>query len=215
MIQIIIWCITVFTNLDCLWVHRSVQMASDKYKACICFPWSCPTSLHCLQVAITTPERGSWGYPYIKIYPCRQPTQPRKDWPYHQSLQPARLFSNSGVGPFMSHNNPKLEEGAYTRRELIIGCILLYKGRAYNWGGGGGAFKGKSTVSECFYTKQENHSSFLARVRLPEHPTIIPSHWFAMISAAFKEKVIYVRLSVVKNVNLVLSNVLPILKMNH
>ena len=35
-----------------------------------------------------------------------------------------------------------------------------------------------------------------------------------MISAAFKEKVIYVRLSVVKNVNLVLSTVLPILKMN-
>ena len=35
-----------------------------------------------------------------------------------------------------------------------------------------------------------------------------------MISAAFKEKIIYVRLSVVKNVNLVLSTVLPILKMN-
>ena len=35
-----------------------------------------------------------------------------------------------------------------------------------------------------------------------------------MISAAFKEKIIYVRLSVVKNVNLVLSTVLPVLKMN-
>ena len=108
----------------------------------------------------------------------------------------------------------KLEEGAYTREgaynRMHSFCIKV----GPITGKGGGAFKGKFTVSECFYTKQENHSSSLARARLPKHPTIIPSHWFAMISAAFKEKIISVRLSVVKNVNLVLSTVLPVLKMN-
>ena len=113
--------------------------------------------------------------------------------------------------------NCKLEEGAYTRGgaynrmhsfcikvEPIIGGPIT----------GRGAFKGKFTVIEYFYTKKENRSSSFARARLPKHPTIIPSHWFAMISAAFKEKIISVRLSVVKNVNLVLSTVLPVLKMN-
>ena len=116
--------ILFFTNFDCLWVHRSVQMASDKYKACIFFPWSCPTSLHCLQVAITTPERWSWGYPYIKIYPCGQPTQPRKGWPYHQSLHPARIFSNSGVGPFMSHKN-QTGESAVRQDWPMVFCLTI------------------------------------------------------------------------------------------
>ena len=36
--------------------------------------------IHCLKVAITTPEGGSWGYRYIEISPSRWPTRPRKGW---------------------------------------------------------------------------------------------------------------------------------------
>ena len=80
-------------------------------------------SIHCLQIAITTPERGSWGCPYIKMYPCRQPTQPRKGSPYHQSLHP-RLFSNSGVGPFMSHKN-QTGESAVRQDWPMVFCLTI------------------------------------------------------------------------------------------
>ena len=35
--------------------------------------------MHCLKVAITTPEGESWGYPYIKISPYQSITQPAQE----------------------------------------------------------------------------------------------------------------------------------------
>ena len=59
--------------------------------------------IHCLQVAITTPKGRSY----------RQPTQPRKGWPYHRGLRPL-LFSNNGFGFFTSYKN-QISESAVKR----------------------------------------------------------------------------------------------------
>ena len=87
------------------------------------------TYIHCLQVAIMTPEGGWWGYPYIKISPYRKPTQHRKGWPYHQNLRPL-LFLNGGVGSFTSHKN-QISESA-VRWDLWFFVLIFEKTRKSN-----------------------------------------------------------------------------------
>ena len=81
---------------------------------------------HCLQVAITTPEGGSWRYLHIKIsHPAR------KGWPRHRGVH-SLFFSNSGVGSLTSHKN-------HIRRGSTINTDRFPKGgpkAQASWGGG-------------------------------------------------------------------------------
>ena len=55
-----------------------------------------------------TPEGGSWGYPYIKIFPYRYTMKlisgQERLQPHHQGLCPL-LFLNIGVGSLTSQMN--------------------------------------------------------------------------------------------------------------
>ena len=80
-----------FTIFNCLCFFLLYQKNSGSY-------------VHCLQAAIMTPKGESWGYPYMKISPYRQATQPRKGCPHHRGLQPLPILTR-GVGSFTSHKN--------------------------------------------------------------------------------------------------------------
>ena len=72
------------------------------------------TYIHCLQVAISTPDGRSLGYPYItlKYLSLITYTQPKKGRPQHQGLYPL-LLPNSSVGSFTSHKN-------YISSEIVV-----------------------------------------------------------------------------------------------
>ena len=65
-----------------------------------------------LQVAISTPEGGSRGYPCIKISLANNPPSPGKVG--HTPGSTSQIFSNSGVGSFKSHKS-QISESAVRR----------------------------------------------------------------------------------------------------
>ena len=92
---------------------------------------------HCLRVAITTPEGGSWRYPHIKIsHPAR------KGWPRHRGVHPLFL-SNSGVGSFTSHKN-------HIRRASRINTDRFPKGGPKAQASGGGIVGAGSPFNSPF-----------------------------------------------------------------
>ena len=73
--------------------------------------------MHCLKVAITTPEGESWGYPYIKISPYQSITHPAQEKVGHTTgLYVPCYFSRTVVWVLLRHKNQVSESAA--RRDL-------------------------------------------------------------------------------------------------
>ena len=90
------------------------------------------TYIHCLQVAISTPDGRSWGYPYItlKYLSLITYTQPKKGRPQHQGLHPL-LLPNSSVGSFTSHKNYISSEIVVRRLGNLV-CRFHSKGSTFS-----------------------------------------------------------------------------------